>query len=188
MCIIQFRERKKSGNVKWVFQQCSSRIQANNSKSRMSLDVAVSCGYGTCFVVKTCDGLYHFIFSIDHVGIPFGFQHIVWTFVRHTASRCLIFPVLRVMLSGLYSEIDKIHLSIEAQCVTTLLPQGDCHTRSNESLTLWICQAFVFVSCLLSPKHDQSGDFWAYDRGTVAIETDQYNSMRWDVFQFHYRS
>ncbi len=27
--------------------------------------VAVSCGYGTCFAVRTCDGLYHFIFSID---------------------------------------------------------------------------------------------------------------------------
>ncbi len=33
--------------------------------------VAVSCGYGTCFAVKTCDELYHFIFSIDRVGIPF---------------------------------------------------------------------------------------------------------------------
>ncbi len=28
----------------------------------------------------------------------------------------------------LHSEIDQIHLSIEAQCVTTLLPLGDCHT------------------------------------------------------------
>ena len=53
--------------------------------------------------VGTCDGLYHFIFSIDHVGIPFG----------------------------LHSEIDQIHLSIEAQCVTTLLPLGDCHKGYN---------------------------------------------------------
>ncbi len=52
--------------------------------------VAVSCWYDTCFAVKTCDGLYHFIFSIDRVGIPFGFQPIVWTFVRHTVGRCLI--------------------------------------------------------------------------------------------------
>ncbi len=64
--------------------------------------VAVSCGYDTCFVVKTCDGLYHFIFSIDSV----GFQPVLWTF-----------------------EIDQIHLSIEAQCVTTLLPLGDCHNN-----------------------------------------------------------
>ncbi len=27
----------------------------------------------------------------------------------------------------LHSEIDQIHLSIEAQCVTTVLPLGDCH-------------------------------------------------------------
>ncbi len=29
----------------------------------------------------------------------------------------------------LHSEIDQIHISIEAQCVTTLLPLGDCHTE-----------------------------------------------------------
>ena len=28
----------------------------------------------------------------------------------------------------LYSEIDQIHLSIEAQCGTACLPMGDCHT------------------------------------------------------------
>ncbi len=30
----------------------------------------------------------------------------------------------------LHSEIDQIHLSIEAHCVTTLLPLGDCHTTT----------------------------------------------------------
>ncbi len=34
--------------------------------------VAVSCGYDTCFAVETCDELYHFTFSINRVGIPFG--------------------------------------------------------------------------------------------------------------------
>ncbi len=29
----------------------------------------------------------------------------------------------------LYSEIDHIHLSIEAQCVIALLPLGDSHTK-----------------------------------------------------------
>ncbi len=43
--------------------------------------VAVSCGYSTCFAIRTCDGLCH------------------------------------------------LHLSIEAQCVTTLLPLGDCHNK-----------------------------------------------------------
>ncbi len=52
--------------------------------------VAVSCGYDTCFAVKTSDGLY--------------------------------------LVVRLHSEIDQIHLSIEAQCVTTLLPLGDCHS------------------------------------------------------------
>ena len=59
--------------------------------------VAVSCGYDTCFSVRTCDGLYHVIFSIYRVGKP------------------------------LHSEIDQIHLGIEAHCVTNLLPLGDCH-------------------------------------------------------------
>ncbi len=41
-------------------------------------------------------------------------------------------PTIRVrfwesLVVKLYSEIDQIHLSIEAQCVTTLLPLGDCH-------------------------------------------------------------
>ncbi len=32
------------------------------------------------------------------------------------------------LVGRLHSEIDQIHLSIEAQCVTTLLSLGDCHT------------------------------------------------------------
>ncbi len=59
----------------------------------------------TCFAVRTCDGLYHFIFSIDPVGILFGFQPIVWTFVKQTVSRCLIFPALKVTWSGLDQSI-----------------------------------------------------------------------------------
>ncbi len=51
-----------------------------------------SAVYDTCFAVRTCDGLYHFIFSIDRVGISFGFQTIIWTFARHLVSRCLYFP------------------------------------------------------------------------------------------------
>ncbi len=139
--------------------------------------VAVSCGYDTCFAVRTCDGLYHFILiSIDRVGIPFGFQMIIWTFARHLVSRCLYFPAtgitwsfwylpvptymglhglcfgfcfagplpLRSLTNGplfrvhfgeslvarLYSEIDHLHLSIEAQCVSHLLRLGDCHTNT----------------------------------------------------------
>ncbi len=136
--------------------------------------VAVSCGYNTCFAVKACDELYHLTKSMDRIGTPLGFQSIVWTFVRHTVSRCLIVPALPEMakvtigflqflptgqhglcfgylFSGpptlhslihgppfgvrfqeslvirLYSEIDQIHLSIEAQCGTACSPLGDCH-------------------------------------------------------------
>ncbi len=36
-------------------------------------------------------------------------------------------PFRESLVIRLHSEIDQIHLSIEAQCVTTLLPLGDCH-------------------------------------------------------------
>ena len=62
--------------------------------------VPVSCGYGTCFAVKTCGGLYHF------------------------------------------SEIGHINLSIEAQCVTTLLPLGDWHMTYD-------------LACQTHPRHCQ---------------------------------
>ncbi len=62
--------------------------------------VAVSCGYSTCFAVRTCDGLCYLI---------------------------------------LHSEIDQIHLSIKAQCVTSLLPLGDCHS------ILPICSTFFLL-------------------------------------------
>ncbi len=56
--------------------------------------IAVSCGYDTCFVVWACDGLYQLTKSMDRIETPSGFQSIVWNFVRHTVSRCLIFPTL----------------------------------------------------------------------------------------------
>ncbi len=48
---------------------------------------------------RTCGGLYHFILSIDRVGIPFGFQTIIWTFARHLVSSCLCFPATGVTWS-----------------------------------------------------------------------------------------
>ncbi len=105
--------------------------------------VAVSCGYDTCFAVRTCDGLYHFIFSIDRVGIPFGIQPIIWTHCKQVPDFqflptgqhglcfgcCFLGPLsLRFLINGppigvrfreslvirLQSEIDQIHLGIEA--------------------------------------------------------------------------
>ncbi len=113
---------------------------------------------------------------MDRIETPLGFQSIVWTFVRHTVSRYLIFSALpevaKVNTIGFlqflptgqhglcfgylfqvhslyvpfingpplgvrfreslvikyHSEIDQIHLSIEAQCGTARLPLGDCHS------------------------------------------------------------
>ncbi len=98
-------------------------MNASEQASREVI-VAVSCGYDTCFAVKTCDGLYHFIFSIDRVGIPFRVR--------------------------LYSEIDQIHLSIEAQCVTALLPLGDCHSNAFGSIHL------LSVLCLFDHLYESS--------------------------------
>ena len=44
------------------------------TKIRFNCSVAVSCGYSTCFAVRTCDWLCHLIVSMDHVGIPLGFH------------------------------------------------------------------------------------------------------------------
>ncbi len=48
----------------------------------------------------------------------------------------------------LHSEIDKIHLSTEAQCGTACLPMGDCHNMfkigSKE------CAIVYFCTCLLT--------------------------------------
>ncbi len=40
------------------------------------------------------------------------------------------FPLIVLGFVRLYSEIDHLHLSIEAQCVSHLLPLADCHMTS----------------------------------------------------------
>ncbi len=106
---------------------------------------------------ETCDGLYHFTFSIDRFGIPLGAcdfppqGHVVnfgtfqflptglhglcfgFCFAGPLPLRSLAqSPLLRVrfgesLVFRLYSEIDHIHLSSEAQCVSHHLPPVDCH-------------------------------------------------------------
>ncbi len=75
---------------------------------------------------QTCDGLYHFAFYLVNFGIPLGSQPI------KSARALLHGPLSRVhfwesLVVRLYSEIDQIHLSSEAQCVSHHLPQVDCH-------------------------------------------------------------
>ena len=74
--------------------QVPRQTEWNVTESDRNLHVAVSCGFDTCFAVGACDGLCHLTKSMDRIETPLGFQSIAWTFVRHTVSRCLIFPVL----------------------------------------------------------------------------------------------
>ncbi len=65
-------------------------------------------------------------------GLCFGF-----CFAGPLPLRSLTYgPLLRVrfgesLVFRLYSEIDHLHLSSEAQCVSHLLPLGDCHRILN---------------------------------------------------------
>ncbi len=68
------------------------------------LHVVVSCGYDTCFAVRAFDGLCLLSKSMDR-------EYRFW----------------ESLVIRLHSEIDQIHLSIEAQCGTARLPLGDCH-------------------------------------------------------------
>ncbi len=45
-------------------------------------------------IMANRDIICHLAKVMDRVETPFGFQPIISTFVRHTVSRCLIFPVL----------------------------------------------------------------------------------------------
>ncbi len=59
---------------------------------------------------------------------------VIWLLFCRSAPPTLInSPLFRVrfresLVVRLYSEIDHLHLSSEAQCVSNLLPLGDCHT------------------------------------------------------------
>ncbi len=60
----------------------------------------------------------------------------------------------------LHSEIDQIHLSIEAQCVTTLLPLGDCH---NWPELYW--QKYIvakYIGAIITRSMNQNGDFTSF--------------------------
>ncbi len=73
-----------------IFTLCKCLINMHHFKndtvysSFLVFIVAVSCWYSTCFAVSACDGLCHLTKIMDRVETPFGFQPIVWTFVRHT--------------------------------------------------------------------------------------------------------
>ncbi len=53
----------------------------------------------------------------------------------------------------LYSEIDQIHLSIEAQCLITLLPPGDCHKMTAFSLNVGVSKMEMHRLHFYLPMH-----------------------------------
>ena len=55
------------------------------------------------------------------------------------------------------SEIDQIHLSIEAQCGTARLPQGDCHKISHQ-LNRIISEKCHNTLCIISFKPGKPHD------------------------------
>ncbi len=103
------------------------------------MDIMGCCGQlwvRHMFCGQTCDELYHFTFFIARLGIPLGSQPIKFALAR--------VPSLR-----LYSEIDHIHPSSEAQCVSRHLPLVDCHMGpANESglpFENWECFGIIQV-------------------------------------------
>ncbi len=59
----------------------------------------------------------------------------------------------------LYSKIDHLHHSIEAQCVTTLLPLGDCHTFTKWHLPFpgYQVHRFVYGQVFYSDEQEYHG-------------------------------
>ena len=96
------------------------------------MSVVVSCGYNTFFAVSACDGLCNLTKIMDRLEAPFGFQ------LKNQALETGV---------RFYSEIDQIHLSNEAQCVTARLPLCDCHNECTAQITL-ISQCFCQVYLL----------------------------------------
>ncbi len=128
-----------SCNDKFIFTSCCGQLWLGH----------MVCG-------QTCDGLYRFAFYLVNFGIPFGSHPIKSAQARHTGVHILPTgihglcfgsyfsgplpqhslhhgPLSRVhfgesLVIRLYSEIDQIHLSSEAQCVSHHLPPVDCHS------------------------------------------------------------
>ncbi len=96
-------------------------------RGSFSLWILLRSAVGKTHVLRSCDELYHFTFSIDRVGIPFGFQTIKFTLARYLVSRCLWFPATGITWTFQFLPTGSnrtVHLSSEAQCVSHLLPPG----------------------------------------------------------------
>ncbi len=67
--------------------------------------------------------------GLDWIETSFGFQSIVWTFVRHTVSRCLIFPALpevtrsRGQTQSTHVASSSSHLRVNMGCALAIVFQ-----------------------------------------------------------------
>ncbi len=112
------------GNVLWIFYDCLwDTFGSHPIKSALARHSGVQVP-----VVPANIGTFHILPTGIH-GLCFGF-----CFAGPLPLRSLLHgPLSRVHLGEslivrLYSDIDHIHLSSEAQCVSHLYPQVDCHT------------------------------------------------------------
>ncbi len=73
----------------------------------------------------------------------------------HVLRSRLVMNYTTSLVLRLYSEIDHIHLSSEAQCVSHLLPPGDCHKiyliTFRVDWWFWIIKTGIYL-IILSPK------------------------------------
>ncbi len=106
------RHNKEETLISWEILQ---RTMPWQNQEALTCIGAVSCGYDTCFVVKTCDGLCHFIFSL----IVFGY-HYTEKLTRSTLA-------LKLSVSPPY------YPWVTAKCIVT-----NCdHTCRGREASLW---------------------------------------------------
>ena len=84
----------------------------------LSLQFLFAVHYGLCSVAVSCG--YDTWFAVRLV-MDYTASHFTWSIL------------------GLYSEIDQIHLSSEAQCVSHHLPLVDCHTGLQQYILNYKC-------------------------------------------------
>ena len=120
-------------------------IPADQVSPGQTLRCPGACGSRQKGHVPIKIGAFHILPTGLH-GLCFGF----W-FAGPLPLRSLSHgPLSRVhfresLVVRLYSEIDHIHLSSEAQCVSHHLPQVDCH--SSKLLLIFLSTTISFVGC-----------------------------------------
>ena len=96
--------------IKWIFFISEHSLAQPVSLHPASAEGVIVWAPGVSVCMSVCVCLSVSLSCLDRVGTLSGFQSIVWTFVRHTVSRCLIFPVL--------PEVTKLtHVASSSSCL-----------------------------------------------------------------------